>query len=280
MAPSRCGANLAQAKNWWHAPSTTSAHATRGRSLPSTVAPFPSTCWKPNSSVIAKGLHRVHRKTERASFQTARSGTLFSRRNRRPALVNAVQVAARHPRACGTRRGCHRRSPCRCPHRQCHPQDLAAARQQGTFRQDLYYRLNVIQIAAAIEGALVRPAGPGAGVCLKKSPTSLTPEAVPELSAAALYALSLHPFPGNVRELENLLQRAVALSNQQLIEPDDLGLSAAGCMPPPDNRPPPPGISPQPPETTPCAAELPPDLACHPTPSNETFWFAPWKSIS
>ena len=141
--------------------------------------------------------------------------------------------------------------------------DLAAAVQQGTFRQDLYYRLNVIQIALPPLRERLSDLPDLSRRLLEKIANESHLEAVPELSAAALHALSLHPFPGNVRELENLLQRAVALSNQQLIEPDDLGLSAAGCMPPPDNRPPPPGISPQPPETTPCAAELPPDLACH-----------------
>jgi two-component system, NtrC family, response regulator PilR len=44
------------------------------------------------------------------------------------------------------------------------------------------------------------------------------------LSAEALDELSRHSFPGNVRELENLLHRAVALSSGELIEPADLGL--------------------------------------------------------
>jgi two-component system response regulator PilR (NtrC family) len=49
---------------------------------------------------------------------------------------------------------------------------------------------------------------------------------VPRLSGAALQALARHPFPGNVRELENLLHRAVALSSGGSIEVADLGLAA------------------------------------------------------
>ncbi len=141
--------------------------------------------------------------------------------------------------------------------------DLAAAVQQGTFRQDLYYRLNVIQIALPPLRERLSDLPDLSRRLLEKIATESHLDPVPELSSAALHALSLHPFPGNVRELENLLQRAVALSNQQLIEPDDLGLSVTGCMPPPDSPPPLPGVATLQAEPTPCAAELPPDLACH-----------------
>ena len=102
--------------------------------------------------------------------------------------------------------------------------DLAADVQAGRFRQDLYYRLNVICIPLpplrerlddlpAICHAVLARIAADAGV----SP-------VPTLSAAALQRLAQHAFPGNVRELENLLQRALALSGGDVVELADLGL--------------------------------------------------------
>jgi two-component system response regulator PilR (NtrC family) len=102
--------------------------------------------------------------------------------------------------------------------------DLASEVHEGRFRQDLFYRLNVIQIrvpalreriadlAAICELVLARIAGE-AGI----SPS-------PRLSEQAMERLSEYAFPGNVRELENLLHRALALSAGEVIEWADLGL--------------------------------------------------------
>jgi two-component system, NtrC family, response regulator PilR len=105
--------------------------------------------------------------------------------------------------------------------------DLAAEVQAGRFRQDLFYRLNVIgikvpplrerladlpSIADALLGRLAREAG-------------VSPP--PRLAADARALLARYAFPGNVRELENLLHRAVALSDGEAILPHDLALPEA-----------------------------------------------------
>ncbi len=105
--------------------------------------------------------------------------------------------------------------------------DLGAEVHAGRFRQDLFYRLNVIQIEVpplrerlddlrAISSALIERIAQDAGV----SP-------LPALSSDALAHLSRYSFPGNVRELENLLHRALALSGGALIETRDLALPDA-----------------------------------------------------
>jgi len=101
--------------------------------------------------------------------------------------------------------------------------DLVAA---GRFRQDLFYRLNVIElkmpplrecrediprIAASILERLARQHGVPA----------------PRLKPAAVQALEGYDFPGNVRELENILERALALSGSDEVEPADLRLAPA-----------------------------------------------------
>ena len=102
--------------------------------------------------------------------------------------------------------------------------DLGAEVHQGHFRQDLYYRLNVIQIRVPplrerlgdlpeITERVLERIGREAGA---PSVSTLTPP--------ALAHLARYPFPGNVRELENLLHRAVALSASEKIGVEDLGL--------------------------------------------------------
>ena len=102
--------------------------------------------------------------------------------------------------------------------------DLGAEVLSGQFRQDLYYRLNVIQIRvpplrerledlASISERVLERIAKDAGVA---SPARLTRE--------AMVHLERYSFPGNVRELENLLHRAVALSGGEVIDVYDLGL--------------------------------------------------------
>jgi two-component system response regulator PilR (NtrC family) len=102
--------------------------------------------------------------------------------------------------------------------------DLALEVQAGRFRQDLFYRLNVIQVRvpplrerladlpAICDGLLARIAAESGETV------------APQLSIDALGRLARYRFPGNVRELQNLLHRAVALSDGEAIAPGDLDL--------------------------------------------------------
>ena len=88
--------------------------------------------------------------------------------------------------------------------------DLGVAVAGGTFRQDLYYRLNVIEIGLPP----LRERREDLPALCKDLLGRICRESgfqVPEISAQVLASLQVHPFQGNVRELENILHRAVAL---------------------------------------------------------------------
>ncbi len=96
--------------------------------------------------------------------------------------------------------------------------DLPAMIKAGQFREDLYYRLNVIQLHLPALAARPDDILPLARAFLGKEK---------HLSEAACAALLAHNWPGNVRELKNLMQRAQLLSSAAQITAADLGLSVA-----------------------------------------------------
>src|SRR5471030_2139830 len=102
--------------------------------------------------------------------------------------------------------------------------NLAHCVETGKFRQDLFYRLNVIELSlpplrerlddlAVLTGAILDRLG--------------TFEHQVRLGEGVLDALRGYSFPGNVRELENILERALALANDGVIEVADLALKGA-----------------------------------------------------
>ncbi len=102
--------------------------------------------------------------------------------------------------------------------------DLASEVAAGRFRQDLFYRLNVIQIRVPPLRERLEDLGLISTRVLTRIAQDAGVSPAPRLTAAALQTLSRYAFPGNVRELENLLHRALALAGGEWIDAGDLGL--------------------------------------------------------
>jgi len=108
--------------------------------------------------------------------------------------------------------------------------DLQAAVKAGSFRQDLFYRVNVIGIRLpALRDRLDDL--PLLAFHLLKKHASHAGKKVERISAEALQALSLWPWKGNVRELENVIERAVVLAGSASIELADLPAEMRGNQP-------------------------------------------------
>ena len=110
--------------------------------------------------------------------------------------------------------------------------DLGEEVHAGRFRQDLFYRLNVIciHLPPLRDRADDLPLICDAVLARIAHDAGVTP--VPTLSADALQLLSAYAFPGNVRELENLLQRALAMAGGEVIARQDLGLPESDAREP------------------------------------------------
>jgi len=100
---------------------------------------------------------------------------------------------------------------------------LAQLVEEGTFRQDLYYRINVLQLPVSPLRERNEDIPQLADHILKRLATQASGP-VPKLHPDALHALQHYSFPGNVRELENILERAIALCEGDKIEAVDLQL--------------------------------------------------------
>jgi two-component system response regulator PilR (NtrC family) len=94
----------------------------------------------------------------------------------------------------------------------------------GNFREDLFYRLNVIEIKVPPLRERKGDLRLLAQHFLEKYSSEMGKE-VSKISSYAIDLLNKYDFPGNIRELENLMERSVALSSTNIILPDSLALS-------------------------------------------------------
>ena len=99
--------------------------------------------------------------------------------------------------------------------------DLRRSMEEGTFREDLYYRINVFHIE--IPPLRERPEDiPLLAAFFLDRVTTKMKKNIRDFSEEARYLLLHYSYPGNVRELENAIQRAVALAEGDVIRPEDL----------------------------------------------------------
>jgi DNA-binding NtrC family response regulator len=99
--------------------------------------------------------------------------------------------------------------------------DLEQRLREGTFREDLFYRLNVVQIHLPPLRDRAEDILPLCEHFLRAA-TARSGKRITGISQAAAKILLGHAWPGNVRELENVIERAVALAETSQISPDDL----------------------------------------------------------
>jgi two-component system, NtrC family, response regulator PilR len=104
--------------------------------------------------------------------------------------------------------------------------DLGAEVDNGNFRQDLFYRINVIELKVPS----LRERSDDVPLLAADLLTKIAAEyqmPKPEISAEAINALKAYKFPGNVRELQNILERAITLCENDIIGVSDLALSGS-----------------------------------------------------
>ncbi len=103
-------------------------------------------------------------------------------------------------------------------------QDLAQCVTAGRFRQDLYYRLNVIELALPPLRERPEDIPVLADAIIAKLAARASMDHAPQLSTITLRYLQSYNFPGNVRELENILERSLAFSDGVTVNVEDLAL--------------------------------------------------------
>jgi transcriptional regulator with PAS, ATPase and Fis domain len=102
--------------------------------------------------------------------------------------------------------------------------DLEAETRAGRFREDLYYRLNVVRLHLPP----LRERGDDIVVLARYLLSRYAPEyggTVRGFSPSAIMAIQRYQWPGNIRELENRIKKAVVLADKALLGPDDLGIN-------------------------------------------------------
>jgi len=172
-----------------------------------------------------KGAFTGANQDKQGLFQAAEGGTLFLDEvadlplAMQVKLLRAIQEKAVRPVGAGAEIKTDVRILC-ATHKNLE-QEVA----EGSFRQDLFYRLNVIQLAVPPLRERVSDIPQLAQKILEKLAQDMELPC-PRLTSEARDALATYSFPGNVRELENILERAFTLCEGDTINVEDLHLSA------------------------------------------------------
>ncbi len=165
-------------------------------------------------------------KDKRGLFQAAHGGTLFLDEvadlplGMQVKLLRAIQEKAVRPV------GSHQEEKIDVRLISATHKNLFKLVDEGHFRQDLFYRINVIELTMPPLRARGEDISLLAEYFLAQYPFNAAMQKM-TLSADALAALNSYPFPGNVRELENILERAVALCDGSCLYGKDLSLPEA-----------------------------------------------------
>ena len=157
-------------------------------------------------------------------FQAASGGTLFLDEVADLPLAMQVKLLRAIQERCVRRVGATAEEPVDVRIVSATHQDLARCVAEGRFRQDLYYRLNVIELRVPALRERLSDIPLLANALLTKLAGRAGLRVVPRLSSITQSYLQTYQFPGNVRELENILERAIAFSNGEVINIEDLGL--------------------------------------------------------
>lgn len=157
-------------------------------------------------------------------FQAASGGTLFLDEVADLPLAMQVKLLRAIQERCVRRVGATVEEPVDVRIVSATHQDLARCVVEGRFRQDLYYRLNVIELRVPALRERLTDVPMLADSLLAKLAARAGLSVTPRLSSITQRYLQTYQFPGNVRELENILERAIAFSNGEVINVEDLGL--------------------------------------------------------
>jgi len=168
-----------------------------------------------------KGAFTGAQQSRAGKFEEAGEGTLFLDEVGEMPLAMQVKLLRTLQEREVTRLGSHRPIPVRARLVTATNRDLKKDVEADRFREDLYYRLNVIPLHLPPLRDRVEDIPVLARHFLARIADNLGRRA-PDLGQEALTALQAYPWPGNIRELENVIERTVVMSRRDTIGADDL----------------------------------------------------------
>ena len=218
-----------------------SSHRAGGPFLAVNCSAIPDTLLDAEFFGVKKGAYTGATQDRDGFFQAARGGSLFLDEIGDLPLAMQSKLLRAIQERCVRPIGATQEEPVDVRIISATHKNLADEVQAGRFRQDLYYRLNVIEIDIPPLRER-REDLPELCAALLARIAAESGQPAPALSPLALAQLAQHPLKGNVRELENLLHRAVALCDGQELQIDP-PTSLTTVAPPPRVTTPPPAPS-------------------------------------